>query len=190
MSSAPVLVDIARHAARPNHRTRLILQIVGGSLLLAIAAHVKLPFWPVPLTLQTLAVLGLGGAFGPVPAVAAVLAWIVEGLAGLPVFAAGAGPAVLIGPTAGYILGYLPAAFIAGLVARRGWRGAPLKAAATFVLADAVLFVAGVAWLATLVGWDRAIAGGLTPFLLGEALKIGLATAGAALLSGRRASRS
>jgi biotin transport system substrate-specific component len=173
----------------PSRAARLAAAAIGGSLLIAVAAHLKVPFWPVPLTLQTLAVLGLGAALGSFAAAAAVLAWIIEGVAGLPVFAAGTGPAMLLGPTAGYILGFLPAALIAGLVARRGRRVAPLKALTAFLAADAIVFAAGVAWLATFVGWDRAIAGGLTPFLLGEALKIGLLTAGTALL-GRSAPRT
>ena len=179
-------------AQQPSRSTGLQIaaKVIGGSLLVAIAAHVAVPFWPVPLTLQTLAVLGLGAAFGPVVGAAAVLAWITEGLAGLPVFAAGAGPAVLLGPTGGYIVGFLPAAALAGFAARRGWLGTPVRAALSFLAADAVLFAVGVAWLAVLVGWDRAIAGGFTPFLLGEALKVGLLTASAALLHGRRAPRA
>ena len=120
-------------------------------------------------------------------AAGAVLAWIVEGVIGLPVFAAGAGAGVLLGPTGGYILGYLPAALLAGLAARRNWHGAPLKIVAAFLAAEVVLFACGVGWLAHLVGWQRAVAGGLTPFLLGEALKMSLATAGALALSRRRA---
>jgi len=147
-----------------------------GSVLMALAAHVAVPFWPVPLTLQSLVALGLGAALGPVAAASAICAWIVAGLVGLPVFAAGAGPAVLLGPTGGYILGFLPAVMIAGFAARRGWFAAAWTAALAFAAADVVLFAAGVAWLAVLVGWRKAIADGLTPFLLGEAIKIGLAT--------------
>ena len=160
-------------------------QVIGGSLFMAAAAHVTVPFWPVPLTLQTLVVFGLGAAFGPVPAAAAVLAWMVEGMVGLPVFAAGVGPAVLLGPTAGYVAGFLPAALIAGLAGRSCCRNALWEVAATFMAADTIVFAAGVAWLASHIGWHGAIAGGLLPFLLGEALKIGLATAGTTLLAAR-----
>ncbi len=148
-----------------------------GSLILAISAHVAVPFWPVPITLQTLAVLALGVALGPRLAAAAVLTYLVEGLAGLPVFAQGAGTAVLAGPTGGYIVGFLPAAVAAGWAARQGWLRQPISAFVAFLAADAIVFVCGVAWLATLVGGERAIAGGLVPFLLGEALKIALLTA-------------
>lgn len=144
----------------------------------------------MPLTLQSLAVLGLGVVLGPAAAVAAVLAWIVEGAIGLPVFAAGGGPAILAGPTGGYILGFLPAAVIAGVAARRSWLAKPGMAIFAFLAADAALFAAGVAWLAVLFGWRTAIAGGLTPFLLGEALKIGIATLGVTLASSHRPRRS
>ena len=176
-------------ARRPSRSTgvQTAAKVIGGSLLLAIAAHVAVPFWPVPLTLQTFAVLGLGAAFGPAVGAAAVLAWICQGLAGLPVFAAGAGPAVLLGPTGGYILGFVPAAMLAGLAARRGWLGTPVKSALSFLAADAVLFAVGVAWLAVLVGPERAVAGGLVPFVLGEVLKVSLLTAGAQVLTRRRA---
>ena len=162
------------------------LAAAAGAVLMAIAAHVAVPFWPVPLTLQSLVALCLGAALGPVAAAASVGIWIAAGVVGLPVFAAGAGPAVLWGPTGGFILGFLPAAMIAGFAARRGWFATVWMAALAFVVADAVLFAAGVAWLAALIGFRNAIAGGLTPFLVGEAIKIGLATTGATLLSGRR----
>lgn len=190
MSISPAPRSSIQRFAAPDRLSRQAAAILGGSLVMAAAAYIAVPFWPVPMTLQTLAALGLGATLGPVPAALAVLAWIVEGVAGLPVFAAGAGPAVLVGPTGGYILGFLPAALVAGLAARRGWSGAPLKPAAAFVTADAIVFAAGVAWLATLVGWNKAVAGGLTPFLLGEALKVGLATAGVVLLRAPRGPRA
>ena len=149
---------------------------------MAVAAHVAVPFWPVPLTLQTLAMFGLGAAFGPAVAAAAILAWILEGVAGLPVFAGGVGPAVLLGPTGGYIIGFGPAALIAGLAIRRDPRGAFFKTAAAFAAADAIVFLFGVAWLAVLIGWEGAVTGGLLPFILGEAIKIALAAFGTTLL--------
>ncbi len=143
-----------------------------GSLVLAIAAHVAVPFWPVPMTLQTLAVLLLGAFLGPRVAGAAVVAYGIEGAAGLPVFSHAA---TLFGPTIGYIVGCLPAAVAAGWAARK-IRGS-LGLAAAFVGADILVFLFGVAWLATFVGAEKAIAVGVTPFLIGEALKIALATA-------------
>ncbi|MCW6508300.1 biotin transporter BioY [Lichenifustis flavocetrariae] len=163
---------------RPSsHVLRTLACVVGGSGLLALAAHVAVPFWPVPITLQTLAVLGLGAMLGPAVAVGTLMAYLLEGLCGLPVFAHGSGFAVLAGPTGGYLLGYVPAAFAAGLAARRGWLAKPLSAFTAFLLADAVIFVLGVGWLAALFGWEKAVAVGFTPFLIGEALKLALLTA-------------
>lgn len=155
---------------------RTIALSLAGSLLLALSAHFAVPFWPVPMTLQTLVVLLLGIFAGPVAAIGAVAAYVAEGLAGLPVFSHGGGVGVLLGPTFGYIVGFFPAAFIASLTGRRPSAIGPFAAAALLVGADAVILACGVAWLATLFGWDKAVAAGLTPFLLGEAVKVTLAT--------------
>ena len=152
-----------------------------GSMLLAAAAHVAVPFWPVPMTLQTLAVLLIGGFLGPRVAAATVVAYWIEGVAGLPVFSHAA---TLLGPTTGYIIGYLPAAVIAGWAGQKVRGGLPLAAA--LVGADGLVFVFGVAWLATFVGPEKAFAVGVTPFLIGEALKIALATAGLRVLPSLR----
>lgn len=166
-------LSVPRAVSGPLHGAAVAL---GGSALLALSAHVALPFWPVPLTLQTLAVLLIGTVAGPRLGLACVLAYLAEGLAGLPVFAAGAGPAVLLGPTGGYLLGYLPAVALAGLAAGRG-RGSALRTVLIFCAADAVVFAFGLARLAALVGGSKAVEFGLAPFLPGESLKIALATA-------------
>ena len=170
----------AAPASRGLDHASLPLKIAAGglgSVLLAIAAHVTVPFWPVPMTMQTLVVLAIGAYAGPAVAAAAVLAYLIEGLAGLPVFTKLGGVAVLLGPTGGYLIGFLPAAVLAGLAARRGWLASIAGAIATFVVADAVLFAFGVGWLAVGTGLSKAIAVGLFPFLAGEALKIALAVA-------------
>ena len=171
-------------------RLALLLSAAGGSLLMTLASHVAVPFWPVPLTMQSVTALGLGAVLGPVPAMLAILVWIGEGAVGLPVFATGTGPSVLSGPTAGYILGFLPAAALAGVAARHGWLAKPWTTALAFVAADAVLFAIGVTWLTVLFGWDKALMTGLVPFLIGEALKVGVATAVVTGLAGWRARRS
>ena len=176
MSSRPVVASSPQRLRRAAIVPSLLF-VVGGSLLLALAAHVAVPFWPVPITLQTFAVLLIGAVGGPQLAAVTVLAYLVEGLLGLPVFARGAGLATLAGPTGGYLVGYVPAAVLAGLAARKGWLSGPIRTIACFVVADAVVFAFGLSWLSLSVGWSKVIAAGLTPFLLGEAIKIGLATA-------------
>ncbi len=154
---------------------RLLGAAVLGSAVLAASAQVSLPMWPVPATLQTLAVLLLGALGGSRVGVASVLLYLAEGFAGLPVFAgAAAGPAALMGPTGGFLIGFLPAAWIAG---RAGTAAGPIRAGAVLLLAHLVLFVPGLAWLATWVGAERAVLAGFVPFIPGTAVKTALALA-------------
>lgn len=144
-----------------------------GSAVLAASAQVSLPMWPVPATLQTLAVLLLGALGGSRLGVASVALYLAEGAAGLPVFAGGAwGLTAFAGPTAGYLLGFLPAAWIAG----QAGRGA-LRQGAMLTAAHLVLFIPGVAWLAGFVGLERAMMAGFMLFLPGTAVKTALAFA-------------
>lgn len=149
-----------------------------GSLLLAASAKVQVPFWPVPMTMQSMVVILLGMAYGSRLATATVLLYLLEGLAGLPVFAgAGAGPAYMAGPTAGYLLGFVLAAGVTGWLAERGWDRSPVKAVAALAIGHALLFVPGVAWMAVLFGGEKAVALGLTPFLAATVLKTALGAA-------------
>ncbi|WP_395023164.1 biotin transporter BioY [Dongia sp.] len=160
--------------------TNLVKQaalVMAGSLLLAASAHVKVPFWPVPMTMQTFVVLMIGAVYGRNLALATVAAYLVEGAAGLPFFAAGGGLAILAGPTAGYLFGFLVAAGLVGHLADRGLGRNIATAAAIFIAGDIAIFVCGVAWLSTITGIGAAIAGGLVPFLLAEVVKIALACA-------------
>jgi len=144
-----------------------------GSAVLAASAQVALPMWPVPATLQTLAVLLLGALGGARLGVASVALYLAEGATGLPVFANGTGGlAVLAGPTAGYLLGFLAAAWIAGLAGQ-----GLARQAAVLTLAHLVLFLPGVAWLAGFVGWERAAMAGFVVFIPGTVVKTALAVA-------------
>lgn len=151
---------------------RALACVVFGSLLLTASAKVQIPFWPVPMTMQTAAVLVLGMAYGGRLAVASVLFYLAQGVAGLPVFAgAGAGPAYMAGPTAGYLVGFVVAAGFIGLLAERGWDRTPVKALAAMALGHAVIFAFGVSWLTALFGFDKAVAVGLAPFWAATLLK-------------------
>lgn len=164
-------------ATAGNRLLRATLLAVLGSALLAISAKVQVPFWPVPMTLQTGVVLLLGAALGWRLAAATVLLYLAEGALGLPVFAGGAGPAYLAGPTAGYLAGFLVAAAAVGWLVERGWSRSLASSALAMLLGDLLIFACGLAWLSTLIGFDKAVAAGLLPFLAGEALKIALAAA-------------
>jgi biotin transport system substrate-specific component len=148
---------------------------LGGSLLLAVSAKIQVPFWPVPVTMQSLGVLLIGIALGSRLGAAAVLAYLAEGFVGLPVFAgAAAGPAYFAGPTAGYLLGFLIAAASIGWLAERGWDRSAGSAVLAMAIGHVLLFVPGVLWLAVLFGWPKAIAFGVTPFILATLVKTAL----------------
>ncbi|MBN9441114.1 MAG: biotin transporter BioY [Bosea sp.] len=174
-------------ATRPRSALlRNLALAVAGSLLMVAAAKIKVPFWPVPMTLQTLAVLALGAAYGPRLGAATIALYVAYGLAGLPVFTntppLAAGPLYLAGPTGGFILGFVIAAAVAGWAAARG--ASLVRLLGGLLLADLALMVVGCLWLAfgaqmaggaTGVGLAKAFAYGVQPFLLGEALKTALA---------------
>jgi biotin transport system substrate-specific component len=158
---------------------RQVILVLGGSLLIALAARIQipLPFSPVPVTGQTFAVLLLGALYGSKRGLATVLTYLVLGTLGLPFFAGGAsGLARLAGPTGGYLVGFVAAAFVVGVLAERGWDRRLWTAAVAMILGNLVIYAAGVAWLARFVGWDAVLATGVLPFLAGDALKIALAT--------------
>jgi len=162
---------------RPNSALALLATAILGSILLAVSAKVSAPMWPVPMTLQTLALVLIAAYAGPRGAVLTVLAYLAEGAAGLPVFSAGGGIGYFTGPTAGYLIAFLPAAWLAAMaLSRPAWRK-PVPAFAVFLAAHAVVFAGGVAWLSVLTGFEAAVSGGLLPFLPGAALKSALAAA-------------
>ncbi|HSQ59731.1 MAG TPA: biotin transporter BioY [Acidobacteriota bacterium] len=154
--------------------------IAAGSLLIALSAQVAipLPFSPVPVTGQTFGVLFVASMLGRARGTAAVLAYLAEGAAGLPVFAGlAAGPAKLLGPTGGYLLGFVPGAWLCGALAERGWDRTPLRATASMILGNIAIFALGLPWLARFVGASNVWALGFWPFLPGDIVKIGLAAA-------------
>jgi len=171
--------DTPALAAVPISSTgRRVFAIAVGALVVAVAAQfrIPLPFTPVPVTLQDLAVLTVGGLLGPVAGTAALVTYLAMGLAGLPVFAGGgAGPAWLLGPTGGYLLAFPVAAFAVGWLGRRAGFARTLLAA---LLGMAIIHLGGVAQLAILTGdLPAAFALGSLPFLSAAVVKIGLAAA-------------
>lgn len=160
----------------------LVLALV-GSAFVAVSAQIYVPLWPVPITGQTFAVLIVGMAFGWRLGAVTLLLYLAEGAAGIPVFAKlSAGPAVIVGPTGGYILGFVLAAAVVGYLAQRGWdRNVGLTALA-MLIGNIAIYLPGLPWLAVYlagIGTENpvgaAIAGGLVPFLPGDALKLALA---------------
>ncbi len=162
---------------RPTGALALISTVVIGSLLMALSARLAAPMWPVPVTLQTLTLCLIGAYAGWRAAGLTLLAYLGQGLIGLPVFAAGGGPAYFAGPTGGYLLAYPVAAALVGWCAEKGMLRNWMEAAGVFIAAHAVIFVGGVSWLSAITGPEAAIAGGFIPFIPGMILKVAFAVA-------------
>ena len=174
---APTLSN--RYFPRAAEWLRSLFLIVSGSLLLAALAQIEipLPFTPVPITGQTLGVLLIGAALGSKRGTTTIILYITEGAIGLPVFSGGAsGLGILTGATAGYLVGFVGAAYVIGLLAERGLERSARTSLIPFLAGTIVIYVCGIAWLSTMVGGiSKAIALGVTPFLLGDAIKLILA---------------
>ncbi len=159
---------------------RLMSLALAGSLALWASAKLQVPFYPVPMTMQTFVVLVLGMAYGWKLGAATVLLYIAKGALGLPVFAGtperGVGLAYMMGPTGGYLLGFVVSAAAVGWLGNRGWDRHIITTLVAMTFGTAGIFACGLVWLAILVGWQEIVLeAGLWPFLPGAAFKIALA---------------
>ena len=182
-------MSILHPAAAAPAPQRLLHQgvvLLVGVALMTLSAKTQIPFWPVPMTLQTMAVLGFAVLAGPHMATAIMAAYLMAGATGLPVFAGsperGFGLAYMAGPTGGYLAGFLLASWLTGTLAQ----GRALLGRSLALLAGVVaIYSCGVAWLSLFVPADRLLAIGVLPFLLGEATKVALVIAASALFQRR-----
>jgi biotin transport system substrate-specific component len=159
-----------------------IAVVLVGTLLITAAAKINVPTWPVPVTLQSFAVAALAAAFGWRIGVATVVAYLVEGAIGVPVFATGGGVGYIMGPTGGFLLGFIPMAYVIGRAADLGGSGRVVMLFIAMVIADALLFALGFGWLLALgsnAAWldhsnliGSAFAKAVQPFLVWDALKM------------------
>lgn len=165
--------------ARPAHIKAAAVLV--GTFILAIASQISVPMLPVPMTMQTLAVILIGALYGWRLGALTILAWLGEAALGLPVLANGnGGIAPFMGPTAGYLASFPLVAALVGWLAERGWNGSrAVLAFASMLLGHALCLMLGGLWLATLIGAEKAMLAGVVPFLLGSLVKSGL---GAAIL--------
>lgn len=175
---------LARHLSKASWATKAAAILI-GSLILAASAQINVPMYPVPMTMQTYAVLIIGALGGRVIGVGAIAAYLLEGALGLPVFVQGFSTAAFFGPTAGFLFGFLLSGAIAAFAAERGllrtWTGAILA----LTVAHLAVFVPGIAGLAGFLMMAKgmslegaltaAIASGFVPFIIGTVLKTGLA---------------
>ena len=160
--------------SRTEKIIKLTLITIVGSILITISAKIKIPFYPVPMTMQTFAILLIGITFGAKIGLATVMLYLFEGIIGLPVFAnspeKGIGIVYFIGPTMGYLIGFLVAVYFAGLFKYdKGMLNTFLK----LFFSVSFIYILGIAWLGTLIGWEKPIFKlGVQPFLLAELFKI------------------
>jgi biotin transport system substrate-specific component len=161
--------------AMPTPVAKAVL-IVVGSLLLAVSAQIKVPFYPVPVTGQTLVVLLIGMTYGSRLGGATVAAYLLQGAMGLPVFSGAAvGMAALAGPTGGYLAGFFVAAVIMGFLAERGMGRSVISTVIAMLIGNAVIYAMGVLWLTSFIGLEKALMLGMVKFLYGDALKLVIA---------------
>ncbi len=178
MDTALIPTLFTRTLPKVDRRIRDAGLVLGGSLFVAALAQVRipLPFTPVPLTGQTLAVLVVGAALGARKGAASLMLYLLMGLVGLPVFHGGtSGAAVVLGPTGGYLIGFVAAAYLVGALAARGLDRRVPTAVLAFLAGEVVIYLFGVTWLSFFLGWKGALIGGLLPFLVGDAIKLAAA---------------
>ena len=162
-----------------NYKINIYLKNIAliffGSLILALSSKVQVPFWPVPMTMQTFVVFIIGMAYGWKLAFSTLVFYLVEGAIGLPVFAKGGGLLYLTGPTAGYLYGMMIAAGVIGFFSELGYNKSYFKSLLSLSIGTFIIFLLGVGYLGSIIGYDKALAGGLYPFIPSEFFKIGLA---------------
>lgn len=178
---------VLSEAILPTEGTALWLKravlVLLGIAALGIAAKIRVPFWPVPLTMQTFVVLTVGAAYGMRLGVVTMLGYLLVGALGFDVFTSSSaeshGLAYMMGGTGGYLAGFVLAAAILGWLARQGWDRSIVKMAAALLIGNAIIYVPGILWLGHLYaetkGWATVLDWGLWPFLAGDALKLALA---------------
>ena len=175
MKNNTTLINSLLSTYNVNTYIKNISLVLFGTLLLALSSKVQVPFWPVPMTMQTFIVFIIGMAYGWRLAFFTLVAYLVEGALGLPVFAKGGGLLYLTGPTAGYLYGMTVAAAVIGFFAELGYSESYFKSLISLIIGTFIIFLPGVVYLGSIIGYDKALAGGLYPFIPSEFFKIGLA---------------
>ncbi|MEX0859675.1 MAG: biotin transporter BioY [Cucumibacter sp.] len=174
------LIDVAVPASGAARWAVWVVLAIAGSLILWASAKVQVPFYPVPMTLQTLAIMVIAAAYGWRLGLATILLYLAEGAFGLPVFSGtperGIGLAYMLGPTAGYLAGFIVEVVIVGWFAERGAVRSPLALFPVMLVAAALVLALGFAYLSTLIGVEAAWNGGVVPFLLGDLVKVAVAS--------------
>jgi len=179
-TARPVLSEVFGPSEGASLRVKQAVLVILGVAALTLAANIRVPMWPVPITMQTFAVLTVGAAYGARLGLVTLLAYLALGAAGVSVFTGeGAGLAYMMGPTGGYLAGFAVAAGVMGWLAQRGWDRSVLSMVAALLIGNAIIYAFGMPWMAYLFLAEKGAAWvmqwGMTNFLLGDALKLALA---------------
>ncbi len=177
-----VLADAIGPRAGAQQWVKQAALVCLGIAVLAVAAKIKVPMWPVPITMGTFAVLTLGAAYGPRLGLVTIMGYMIIGALGFDVFAGSgaeaSGLTYMMGGTGGYLVGYVLATLALGWFAKAGWDRSAGRMALAMLAGNVLIYVPGLIWLGMLYGWDKPILQwGLTPFLIGDVLKLALAAA-------------
>jgi len=175
MKNNTTLINSILSTYNINAYLKNIALVLFGTLLLTLSSKIQVPFWPVPMTMQTFIVFIIGMAYGWKLAFFTLVAYLFEGALGLPVFAKGGGLLYLTGPTAGYLYGMTIAAGVIGAFAELGYNNSYFKSLISLLIGTFIIFLFGVGYLGSVIGYDKALAAGLYPFIPSEFFKIGLA---------------
>lgn len=176
----PVLAEVFGASEGTALRVKQAALVGAGIAALAISAKIMVPMLPVPMSMGTFAVLTIGAAYGARLGLVTIIGYMLIGMLGFDVFAKSTadlnGFEYMMGSTGGYLVGFVLATLALGLLAARGWDRSPVKMAAALLLGNALIYIPGVLWLGVLYGFDKPLlAWGLTPFLIGDAVKLALA---------------
>jgi biotin transport system substrate-specific component len=175
------MINTIADVYRPDERVRGLIYdaiiVICGSLLVAFSSQLKfyLPFSPVPVTAQTFVVLVLGILLGSRRGALTMIAYLAEGALGLPVFAGGIGLAAILGPTGGFLFGFIASAYVVGLLAEMGWDRKIVTTIAAMIFGDAIILAFGFAWLSILTNVKTAFVAGFLSFIPGDILKVMIA---------------
>ncbi len=175
MNNDRILINKFKSFENINSNILNVILALFGTLLLAISSKIQVPFWPVPMTMQTFVIFLIGMTYSLRLSFATVTLYLFEGAAGLPVFASGGGLAYLTGPTAGYLYGMLFASVVISYLADIGFTKTYFKAAISLIVGSLIIFVFGIMYLGSIIGFEKAIVAGLLPFIPSELFKIALA---------------
>jgi len=175
----PTLINLIWR--KQNSVFRNFCLIIFGSFAMWASAKIQIPFYPVPLSMQTFVVLIIGMSMGWKLGSATIIFYLAQGIVGLPVFAGtpekGLGLVYILGPTGGFLIGFVLAVAVVGWLAERGFNRTIPLAASAMIIGNIVIYIPGVLWLGSVIGWDKPVIElGILPFLLGDALKILIAT--------------